>query len=57
MKLEHIIKHGIFIRKKLYAIITDQNKEVIKASGAKSKFLSFDNFITLLNGNNVVSED
>jgi len=56
MKLEHIIKHGIFIRKKLYAIITDQNKEVIKASGAKSKFLSFDNFITLLNGNNVVSE-
>jgi len=41
MKLEHIIKHGIFIRKKLYAIITDQNKEVIKASGAKSKFLSF----------------
>jgi len=38
MKLEHIIKHGIFIRKKLYAIITDQNKEVIKASGAKSKF-------------------
>jgi len=34
-----------------------KNKEVIKASGAKSKFLSFDNFITLLNGNNVVSED
>lgn len=54
MKLEHEIKHGIFIRKKLYAIKTSSDKIVIKASGANNKNLTFDNFKQLLNGNNVI---
>lgn len=56
MKLEYEIKHGIFIKKKLYALLTKNNKEVIKASGAKSKLLQFNNFITLLNGQNINTE-
>ena len=33
MKLEHKVKSGIFIRKKLYALIDDKNNEIIKSSG------------------------
>ena len=50
MKLEQEIKHGIFIRKKLYALKTTKDKIVIKASGANKNFLLFDNFVELLNG-------
>jgi hypothetical protein len=53
MKLEYIIKNGIFIRKKLYAIKTKDNQTIIKASGAKAKELTFDHFIKLLNGQRV----
>jgi hypothetical protein len=57
MKLEHEIKHGIFIRKKLYALKTSTNKTVIKASGANKQFLTFDNFVELLKGKNVEKVD
>ena len=53
MKLEHEIKHGIFIRKILYALKTSTDKIVIKASGANKKYLTFDNFVDLLNGKTV----
>ena len=33
MKLEQGIKQGIFIRKKLYCILNNNNQEIIKASG------------------------
>jgi hypothetical protein len=55
MKLEHKFKKGIFIRKKLYALITNEDKQIIKASGAKAKYLNFNDFISLLNGNDVLT--
>ncbi|KIM70994.1 hypothetical protein PILCRDRAFT_38676, partial [Piloderma croceum F 1598] len=36
MKLEHKIKQGVFPRKKLYAIIDNNDKVIIKAAGANS---------------------
>ena len=36
--------------KKLYALKTSKDKIVIKASGANTKNLTFDNFVGLLNG-------
>ena len=51
--LEHEINHGIFIRKKLYALKTSTDQIVIKASGANKHFLTFDNFVELLKGQNV----
>jgi hypothetical protein len=53
MKLECEIVHGIFIRKKLYALKTKDNKIIIKSSGTNSKNLSFGDFIEMLNGNHV----
>jgi hypothetical protein len=53
MKLEYIIKHGIFIRKKLYYIETEDNKEIIKSSGVDSKRLNYLDFLDLLYGKDV----
>ena len=53
MKLEYKIVEGIFIRKKLYALKTDDNKEIIKASGVKSENLNYDTFRLLLSGQSV----
>lgn len=53
MKLECVIKHGIFIRKKLYYIESVNNKEIIKSSGVDSKRLNYKNFIELLYGKDV----
>jgi len=53
MKLEYEIVHGIFIRKKLYAIKTKDNNIIIKSSGINSKSLLFDDFIDMLNGKEV----
>lgn len=50
MKLEHEIKRGIFIRKKLYYILTKDNQEIIKASGIDSSKLNYNLFLKLLNG-------
>ena len=38
--LEHEINHGIFIRKKLYALKTSTDQIVIKASGANKTFFN-----------------
>ena len=56
MKLEHKIKKGFFIRKKLYAIINDNNKYIIKASGVNAKGLNFDDFEKLAKGVNITTE-
>jgi len=50
LKLEHEIKKGIFIRKKLYCIINSKNEIIIKSSGIDSSRLSYESFIKLLNG-------
>ena len=53
MKLEHEIEEGIFIRKKLYALKTITNQEVIKSSGVKPASLNYDKFKLLLSGESV----
>jgi len=50
MKLEHEIKKGIFIRKKLYFILGNNNQEIIKASGLDSNKLNYNSFLILLQG-------
>jgi DNA polymerase type B, organellar and viral len=59
MKLEHVIKHGIFIRKKLYAIKTidgGENKTIIRSSGVDKNLLTFEDFEKLLKGENLMKE-
>jgi len=53
MKLEHQILEGIFIRKKLYALKTLDNKEIIKSSGVKNTSLNYEKFKLLLKGDSV----
>jgi len=53
MKLEHEIKQGIFIRKKLYAIIDNMGNEIIKSSGVNTSALNFEKFKLLLIGNSI----
>ena len=54
MKLEHQIEKGIFIRKKLYAIIDNMGILTIKSSGVKSETLNFEKFKLLLDGKSVM---
>jgi len=56
IKLEYKIKKAIFIRKKLYCILTSDDQVIIKASGIDSSKLSFDLFIDLLKGKSVEVE-
>lgn len=53
LKLEHILKEGIFISGKTYALINDQDKVIIKSKGVNSNSLSYDDFIKLLNNINI----
>jgi hypothetical protein len=55
LKLEHKVKKGIFISGKLYALITDDNKIVIKSKGINSESLKFKDFEELLNNQNIHS--
>jgi len=56
MKLEHEIKEGIFIRKKLYSLKNMNNQVTIKSSGVKITSLNYDKFKLLLAGNSVKTE-
>lgn len=56
MKLEYKVKQGIFIRKNLYYILTQDNKIVIRASGVDSSKLNYKLFMELLNGKSVQIE-
>jgi len=56
MKLEYKIKKAIFIRKKLYYILTTDGQEVIKASGLDSSKLNYKLFLDLLNGKTIEIE-
>ena len=56
MKLVHEIKQGIFIKKKLYYILDNNNQELIKASGLDSSKLNYNSFLNLLNGETIKIE-
>jgi len=56
MKLEHEIKKGIFIRKKLYCIVNSNGKLIVKSSGIDSNKLNSDSFEALLRGEPVIIE-
>ena len=56
MKLEHEVKEGIFIRKKLYCILNSNNKEIIKASGIDPSKLNYNFFVKLLTGESIEIE-
>ncbi|KAF1828025.1 hypothetical protein BDW02DRAFT_620814 [Decorospora gaudefroyi] len=53
LKLEHKVKKGIFISGKLYGLINDDNKIVIKSKGINSKSLKFNDFEELLMNKNI----
>jgi len=56
MKLEYEIKKAIFIRKKLYYILTPNDQVIIKASGIDSSKLNYELFLDLLNGKSIQIE-
>lgn len=56
IKLEYLISEGIFIRKKLYALKTNDDKEIIKASGVKASKLIYNKLKLLLAGITVHKE-
>ena len=53
LKLEHFVKEGVFLAPKVYALKTDDGKEIIKVKGlslnTKRKDLTFDIMLSLLN--------
>jgi len=53
VKLEHIIKNAVFLAPKVYGLITDENKEIIKVKGVTpdaltNESITFDNLTNLL---------
>lgn len=56
LKLVHIIKEGIFIKKKLYYLKTSDNQEIIKSSGIDPTRLNYEHFIKLFNGESITIE-
>jgi hypothetical protein len=50
MKLEHVIKQGIFIAPKTYIIKTTDGKIISKAKGVRQGLLKWDDYFNLLNG-------
>lgn len=53
LKLEHEVKEGIFIKKKLYYILDYNNQVLIKSSGLSSSELTYDSFKSLLKGDSI----
>ena len=53
LKLEHFVKEGVFLAPKVYALKTDDGKEIIKVKGLSlntiRKDLTFDIMLSLLN--------
>ena len=53
LKLEHFVKEGVFLAPKVYALKTDDGKEISKVKGlslnTKRKDLTFDIMLSLLN--------
>jgi hypothetical protein len=56
LKLEHIVKQGIFISGKLYCKNDDKNKLHIKAKGMDANSLDYSDFVDLLHNRNVIKE-
>jgi hypothetical protein len=55
MKLEQKIKSGVFARKKLYAIINENDKLIIKASGADKNKLTYQDILNISKGESIVT--
>lgn len=53
LKLEHIIKKGIFITGKTYCLIDENDNFINKAKGIKSSSLNYEDYLKLLNNENV----
>lgn len=53
LKLVHELKEGIFISNKIYWMENMKSKYIIKAKGIRSKSLSFDHFVSLLNNQDI----
>jgi hypothetical protein len=55
LELEYIIKQGLFLSKKFYALLTSDNKEIIKSKGIKNenKKLTYEEFKELFKGNDL----
>lgn len=53
LKLEHVLHEAIFISKKIYWMRDIKAKSMVRAKGIKSSFLSYTDFIKLLNNKNV----
>lgn len=53
LKLEHTIKKGIFITGKTYCLIDENDKFINKAKGIKSSSLKYEDYLKLLNNENV----
>jgi hypothetical protein len=56
LKLETEISKGIFIRKKLYCLISSKGQETIKSSGVDSSSLNYNYFLRLLEGESLEIE-
>jgi hypothetical protein len=54
MKRECVIKEAIFIKPKLYYILTNENEEIIKSSGIHNSLLNYKHFVDLINGKEVM---
>ena len=52
-KLEHKVKQGIFISGKTYCLITQDDKFIKRAKGVDTETLSYNDYVNLLNKNNV----
>lgn len=53
LKLEHEIKKSIFITGKTYCFYNVKNEFINKAKGVKSSFLTYSDYVNLLNNKNV----
>lgn len=53
-KLEGVYKKAYFVSPRLYCLIDQDGKEIIRSKGVKSHTLSEGSFINLLNGNKVI---
>ena len=53
LKLEHKVKEAIFIAGKTYCLIDDKDNFINKAKGVKSTSLNYDDYVKLLNNENI----
>jgi hypothetical protein len=52
-KYEGLVKRGYFISPKLYCLVMDNGKTIIKSKGVPSKYLTEQDFISMLHGKSI----